>query len=99
MCNGLVEDYENTYRLTGFDSGGNPSEVMYNRIDDEHVTGFHAMKWRRGRVPRDRHSLLEETEKRASVTEEEAAALEEEETRSIAQGDCSAPALFIRQRA
>ena len=46
--NGLLEDYENKYLLIGFDTRGNIIEVMYNRIDEEKVNVFHAMKCRRG---------------------------------------------------
>ena len=46
--NGLLEDYENKYLLIGFDTCGNLIEVMYNRIDDEKVNVFHAMKCRKG---------------------------------------------------
>ena len=46
--NGLLEDYENKYLLIGFDKHSNPIEVMYNRIDDEKINVFHAMKCRKG---------------------------------------------------
>jgi hypothetical protein len=52
--NGLLEDYENKYLLIGFDTCGNPIEVMYNRIDDERLNVFHAMKCRKGFLP---HSM------------------------------------------
>jgi len=45
--NGLLEGYENKYLLVGFDTRGNPIEIMYNRIDDEKVNVFHAMKCRK----------------------------------------------------
>jgi hypothetical protein len=51
--NGLLEDYENKYLLVGFDIRGNPIEVMYNRIDNERVNVFHAMKCRKSFLPRD----------------------------------------------
>ena len=51
--NGLLEDYENKYLLIGFDTRGNPIEIMYNRIDDERVNVFHAMKCRKGFLPHD----------------------------------------------
>ena len=45
--NGLLEEYENKYLLIGFDTHGIPIEVMYNRINDEQVNVFHAMKCRK----------------------------------------------------
>jgi hypothetical protein len=56
--NGLLEDYENKYLLIGFNTQGNPIEVMYNRIDEELVNVFHAMKCRKGLLPHDMHHLL-----------------------------------------
>jgi hypothetical protein len=56
--NGLLEDYENKYLLIGFNTQGNPIEVMYNRIDEERVNVFHAMKCRKGLLPHDMHHLL-----------------------------------------
>jgi hypothetical protein len=53
-----LEDYENKYLLIGFNTQGNPIEVMYNRIDEERVNVFHAMKCRKGLLPRDMHYLL-----------------------------------------
>ena len=58
ICNGLLEDYENKYLLIGFDTRGNPIEVAYNRIDEERVNVFHAMKCRKGLLPHDKHYLL-----------------------------------------
>ena len=49
--NGLLEDYENKYLLVGFDTRGNPIEVMYNRIDNEQINVFHAMKCRKSFLP------------------------------------------------
>ena len=51
ICNGRLEDYENKYVLVGFDTRGNPIEVMYNRIDNERVNVFHAMKCRKSFLP------------------------------------------------
>ncbi|MDR0442374.1 MAG: hypothetical protein LBH44_03090 [Treponema sp.] len=56
--NGLLEDYENKYLLIGFNTHGNPIEVLYNRIDDERVNVFHAMKCRKEFLPRDIHHLI-----------------------------------------
>ena len=58
ICNGLLEDYENKYLLIGFDTRGNPIEVMYNRIDGDRVNVFHAMKCRRDLLPHDMQNLL-----------------------------------------
>ncbi len=57
ICNGLLEDYENKYLLIGFNTRGNPIEIMYNRIDDDHVNVFHAMKCRKGLLPHDKYHL------------------------------------------
>jgi hypothetical protein len=42
----LLAGYEDTYGLVGFDRIGRPIEIMYNRIDDETIEVFHAMKLR-----------------------------------------------------
>jgi hypothetical protein len=57
IANGLLEAYENKYLLIGFDTRGNPIEVMYNRIDEERVNVFHAMKCRKGLLPRDKQHI------------------------------------------
>jgi len=54
--NGLLPDYENKYLLVGFDTNGNPVEIMYNRIDGERINVFHAMKCRKAFLPRDTHN-------------------------------------------
>jgi len=56
--NGLLEDYENKYLLIGFNTRGNLIEVMYNRIDEEQVNVFHAMKCRKGFLPEKMHDLV-----------------------------------------
>jgi hypothetical protein len=43
---GPVEDDMNKYIALGFDLTGNLLEIMYNRLDDETVKVFHAMKCR-----------------------------------------------------
>jgi len=45
--NGLLENYDNKYLLIGFDRHGNPIEIMYNRINEEKINVFHAMKCRK----------------------------------------------------
>jgi len=58
ICNGLLEDYNNKYLLIGFDTRGNTIEIMYNRIDEERVNVFHAMKCRKGLLPHEMHHLF-----------------------------------------
>jgi len=58
ICNGLLEDYSNKYLLVGFDTRGNPIEIMYNRIDEEQVNVFHVMRCRREFLPRGMHQLF-----------------------------------------
>ena len=41
---GPLEEYENKYIVVGFDNYGNLLEILYNRIDDESINVFHAMK-------------------------------------------------------
>jgi len=43
---GPLEDYENKYIVLGFDNSGNLLEIFYNRINDETINVFHAMKCR-----------------------------------------------------
>ena len=45
--NGLLKTYGNKYLLVGFDTRGNPIEIMYNRIDEENINVFHVMKCRK----------------------------------------------------
>jgi len=45
--NGLIENYQNKYLLVGFDTKGNLIEIGYNRIDEEQINVFHAMKCRK----------------------------------------------------
>jgi hypothetical protein len=47
LFDGLLEDYDDKFLLTGFDAYGNMLEVMYNFIDPEIVYIFHAMKCRK----------------------------------------------------
>jgi hypothetical protein len=42
----LIAGFDNKYAVVGFDRAGNLLEVMYNRIDDEMVKVFHAMRCR-----------------------------------------------------
>jgi len=43
---GPLEEYENKYIVVGFDKSGNLLEILYNRMDDETINVFHAMKCR-----------------------------------------------------
>jgi hypothetical protein len=42
----LIAGFDNKYAVIGFDHAGNLLEVMYNRVDDEVVKVFHAMRCR-----------------------------------------------------
>jgi hypothetical protein len=41
-----LEDLENKHLVIGFDTIGNPLEIMYNVNDDETINVFHAMRCR-----------------------------------------------------
>jgi hypothetical protein len=43
---GLVEDGNNKYLLIGFDTKGNPIEILYNEFGDNGKNVFHAMPCR-----------------------------------------------------
>ena len=43
---GPLEEYENKYIVVGFDNSGNLLEILYNRVNDETINVFHAMKCR-----------------------------------------------------
>jgi hypothetical protein len=42
----LIEELPDKYGVIGFDLAGNPLEIMYNPIDDDHINIFHAMRLR-----------------------------------------------------
>jgi hypothetical protein len=42
----LMDGSENKYLLVGFDTHGNPLEVMYNDLGENRVNVFHAMTCR-----------------------------------------------------
>jgi hypothetical protein len=42
----MMQEFPEKYGVIGFDRAGNPLEVMYNPIDDDHILVFHAMKLR-----------------------------------------------------
>jgi len=43
---GVVRELPETYAVIGFDRAGNPLELMYNPVDDNTISVFHAMKVR-----------------------------------------------------
>ena len=43
---GPLDDDANKYIVIGFDKSGKLLEVLYNRIDDDTINVFHAMKFR-----------------------------------------------------
>jgi hypothetical protein len=43
---GPLEDDRDKYIVLGFDNSGNLLEIMYNRIDEETINVFHAMRCR-----------------------------------------------------
>ena len=47
LFDGLLEDYDNKFLLTGFDTRGNVLEIMYNLIDEHTAHVFHAMQCRK----------------------------------------------------
>jgi hypothetical protein len=42
-----VEGLPEKYAVIGFDRAGNPLELMYNPVDDDTISVFHAMKLRK----------------------------------------------------
>jgi len=44
---GAVGELPEKYAVIGFDRAGNPLELMYNPIDDNTISVFHAMKARK----------------------------------------------------
>jgi len=47
IFDGLLEDYDNKFLLTGFDANGNLIEIMYNLIDENTAYIFHVMECRK----------------------------------------------------
>ena len=47
LFDGLLEDYDNKFLLTGFDTRGNILEIMYNLVDEHTAHIFHAMRCRK----------------------------------------------------
>jgi hypothetical protein len=45
---GRIKGQDNKFAIVGFNTKGNPVEVMYNIIDSGSVQVFHAMKARKG---------------------------------------------------
>ncbi|GBU29102.1 hypothetical protein R84B8_02666 [Treponema sp. R8-4-B8] len=44
---GLVGELPEKYAVIGFDRVGNPLEIMYNPVDDNTISVFHAMRARK----------------------------------------------------
>ena len=44
---GLLEDYDDKFLLTGFDTNGKLLEIMYNFVNENTVYVFHAMECRK----------------------------------------------------
>ena len=55
--NGLLPDFINKYLLVGFDTRGNPIEIIYNRIDEERINVFHVMKCRKEYLPKNKKDI------------------------------------------
>jgi len=58
IASGILNEYENKYILVGFSKSGNPIEVLYNRIDEDRINVFHAMRCRKEFLPQDKHYTL-----------------------------------------
>jgi len=43
ICDAAVDGLPEKYAVIGFDSAGNPLEIMYNPVDDNTISVFHAM--------------------------------------------------------
>jgi hypothetical protein len=44
---GAIGEFPEKYAVIGFDLAGNPLEIMYNPVDDNTISVFHAMKVRK----------------------------------------------------
>jgi hypothetical protein len=42
-----LNGFPDKYAVIGFDTNGNPLEILYNPIDDDTISVFHAMKVRK----------------------------------------------------
>ena len=40
----LIDEYEDTYAIIGFDAKGNTLEILYNFLDDQTMEVYHAMR-------------------------------------------------------
>ena len=58
IASGVLNKYENKYILVGFSTIGNPIEIFYNRIDEDQINVFHAMKCRKEFLPKNKHYNL-----------------------------------------
>jgi hypothetical protein len=43
----LIDEYEDTYAIIGFDTRGNTLEILYNFLEDETMEVYHAMRYRK----------------------------------------------------
>ena len=43
----LIGEYQDTYAIIGFDTGGNALEIMANLVDEETIEIYHAMRCRK----------------------------------------------------
>jgi len=46
ICDTNIGELPEKYAVIGFDRAGNPLEIMYNPIDDNTISIFHAMRAR-----------------------------------------------------
>ena len=44
---GAIKELPEKYAVIGFNRAGNPLEIMYNPVDDNTISVFHAMKARK----------------------------------------------------
>jgi len=58
IASGILNEYENKYILVGFNTSGNPIEIFYNRIDEDQINVFHAMRCRKEFLPENKHYNL-----------------------------------------
>ena len=47
ICDAAVEGLPEKHAVIGFDRAWNPLEIMYNPVDDNTISVFHAMKARK----------------------------------------------------
>ena len=47
ICDAVIEGLPEKHAVIGFDRAWNPLEIMYNPVDDNTISVFHAMKVRK----------------------------------------------------